>query len=242
MQEDALLPILHSKSSCYAHLAARGFPVPAHRVVQNATELSMALAALGYPERPLLMKPNTMRGGRGVCVIATSPDACSEAVQVSDATFAAKLLDGVTSYIVMPYYRGTIYDIDVLTYANGNTWFGARGRFTNVTKHFSGNVFSHDTALLDFARRCYAALPTRYLVDYDILVTEDRELVLLEVNARPSGSTVSYLPFGTNLFAVLAASYLEGRHERVVAPPDGARAVACFDMVARAPQCVPTLV
>lgn len=234
VQDDALGPVLASKSACYAHLAARGFPVPDHHVIRTPEALTAALRALGYPERPVLMKPDAMRGGRGVCVIAESPDACIEAIQVSPPTFAAKLLDGRTPYLVMPYYRGTIYDIDVLTYADGSTFFGARGRFTNVTKHFSGNVFSQNAALLAFARACYAALPTRYLVDYDILVTEDGDLVLLEVNARPSGSTVSYLPFGTNLLAVLAASYLDGVHAPVTMPPDGARATVCYDMVANA--------
>lgn len=237
--DDALLPVLPSKSACYAHLARRGFPVPEHRVARTEAEFDVALAAFGYPHRPMLMKPDTARGGRGVCVVADSPDACHEMIPIHDRALAVQLLDGHTPYLCMAYRTGVIYDIDVLRYANGDTFFGARRRFTNVTKFFSGNEFSADPALLAFARRVYEALPSQYLIDYDILVTDDGELVLLEVNPRPSGSTVSYIPFGTNLFYTLAKSYLDDVHLPIAMPPHGATAVVCFDMIARAAQPIP---
>lgn len=239
VQDDALLPILASKSACYAALTARGFPVPPHRVVRTPEQLHAALTELGYPNRPVLMKPDAARGGAGVCVIADSPQACAEAIPVYNSTFAAQLLNGATAYLCMPYHVGPIYDVDVLTYANGDRFFGARRRFTNVTKLFSGNVFSSNPALLDFARQCVTVLPTTFLLDLDILMTATGERILLEVNPRPSGSTVSYLPFGTNLYYTLAKSYLDGMHVPVTCPPDGTEAVAFYDMVAREPQRSP---
>lgn len=235
IQDDALLPVLQSKSACYAHLSQKGFPVPPHHVVHTTEELNKALAVLGYPEKPCLLKPDASRGGRGVYVIATSPLACQEPIPVCPPEFVSQIFDGTTPYLLMNYQKGIIYDIDVLTYANGETFFGARGRFTNVTKLFSGNFFSQDPKLLKFAKRVYEALPTQYLVDYDILVTEQGEHILLEINPRPSGSTVSYLPFGTNLFYVLAKSYLDGVHLPIASPPHGSAAVVCFDMVHRNP-------
>lgn len=231
VQDDTLLSILQSKSSCYAYLAQKGFPVPAHRVVRTAEELNKALTALGYPKTPALLKPDVSRGGRGVYVIATSPFVCQEPIPVYSPEFAAQLFDGKTPYLCMNYKKGIIYDIDVLTYANGESFFGARGRFTNVTKLFSGNFFSTNAELLNFAKRIYEALPTRYLIDYDILVTEQGEHILLEINPRPSGSIVSYLPFGINLYYVLAKSYLDDVHIPVAHPPHNAAAVVCFNMV-----------
>lgn len=233
VQDDTFLAILASKSACYAALAERGFPVPSHRCVRTLAEFQSALDAFGAPARPMLMKPDAARGGRGVCVVAGSPRACTEAIPVYDRAFAAQLLDGTTAYLCMPYYVGVIHDVDVLTYANGTRFFGARRRFTNVTKLFSGNSFSSDPALLAFARRCIAALPTQYLLDLDILVTATGECILLEVNPRPSGSTVSYLPFGINLYYTLAKSYLDDAHFSIPYPPHGAESVVFYDMVAR---------
>ncbi len=233
IQDNALLPILQSKSACYEHLASKGFPVPPHRVVRTTAELDLALQDLDYPSQPVLMKPDSARGGRGVCVIATSPSASDEAINVFPPSFAAQLLDGTTPYILMKYERGIIYDIDILKYANGDVFFGARGRFSNVTKNFSGNFFTTDEKLLDFSRRCYEALPTSYLIDYDIFVTESGEIILLEVNPRPSGSTVSYLPFGTNLFYTLAKSHLDGEHLPIIHPPHQSTAIVCFDLKER---------
>lgn len=236
VQDDALLPILASKSACYAALAARGFSIPPHHVVRTAEQLDVALAELGYPNRPVLMKPDTARGGAGVCVVAGSPRVCREAIPVHDAAFAAQLLDGTTAFLCMPYVVGPIHDVDVLTYANGERFFGARRRFTNVTKLFSGNVFSSNPALLDFARRCITALPTTFLLDLDVLVTPTGEHILLEVNPRPSGSMVSYLSYGVNLYHTLAKSYLDGIHFPVTPPPHGAEALVFYEMVARAPR------
>ncbi|MBI4135783.1 ATP-grasp domain-containing protein [Candidatus Uhrbacteria bacterium] len=236
IQDDALLPILESKSACYRHLTEKGFPVPSHTVVRTAEELEDALRVLDFPNNPILMKPDASRGGRGVCVVATSPLACQELIPVYHPEFAKKILDGSTPYICMVYRKGIIYDIDILNYANGETFFGARGRFTNITKLFSGNFFSTDPQLLALAKRVYDALPTRYLIDYDILLTEEGEYILLEINPRPSGSTVSYLPFGTNLYYVLAKSHLDGVHLPIVHPPHGASAIVCFDMIRKDPK------
>ena len=76
----------------------------------------------------------------------------------------------------------------------------------------------------------------RFLIDYDILVTDEGECILLEVNPRPSGSTVSYLPFGINLFYILAKSSLQGIHLPVPSIRHGARAVVCYDMVRSDPK------
>jgi biotin carboxylase len=233
VQKDSLGPILKSKSACYAYLAKKHFPVPQHKIVTQKGELTEALTALNYPHSPVIMKPDTARGGRGVCVIATTPHACDEAIPVYSPEYAAMLLNGTTPYICMQYKKGIIYDIDVLQYANGDMFFGARGRFQNVTKHFSGNVFTTNEAILNLARRCYEALPTTFLIDYDIIVTEEGECILLEVNPRPSGSTVSYIPFGTNLFYVLAKSHMDNIHLPIETPPEGAAAIVTHAMVKR---------
>ena len=51
-----------------------------------------------------------------------------------------------------------------------------------------------------------------YMSELDVQETADGEIILLEVNPRPSGSTISYLPFGINLYYILAKSYLSGQH------------------------------
>ena len=40
------------------------------------------------------------------------------------------------------------------------------------------------------------------------MVTENKDVYLLEVNPRRSGSIISYLPFGINMYEILARSYL----------------------------------
>lgn len=230
VQHASLLPAFATKTAMYTYLTQRGFPVPEAYAVRSVASLDAALGALGYPDRPVLMKPNAGRGGHGVAVLSTTRAMLREPLPVLDRAQAVHLLDGAIEYVCMVYEVGTVYDIDVLTYANGRTWFGSRRRFTNVTARFSGNAFDWPSGMRDFVERCYAAFPTRYLVDYDVLITEDGRLVLLEINPRPSGSTVSYLPFGANCYDILAQSYLNGIHSEIRVP-DGATAYAFLAMV-----------
>lgn len=61
----------------------------------------------------------------------------------------------------------------------------------------------------------FAIIPTNYLIDYDIIEDQKGNFTLLEINPRPSGSLISYLPFNINLYVHLVDSYLKGRKNEI---------------------------
>lgn len=233
VQSPELLQFFQSKSNQYHYLADRGFPVPTYQCVKTANEFVQALSKLGYPERPLLMKPNAGRGGRGIFLLSERLAIRNrDGLPVINRDLALQLLDEGKEFILMTYFDGVIYDIDVLRCADSSLYFGQRKRLgTNVTKLFAGNEFEHSAAIDLFCRKLYDVLPTDYLVDYDLMAEENGNIHLLEVNPRPSGSTVSYIPFGVNLYYILAKSYLDNAHIKIPDSLIGKKAHVFYTMI-----------
>ncbi len=231
VQPEAYAPMLASKSAMYAFLSSRGFPVPPYKVAHDRSSLEAALEAMGYPGRPLVVKPDRGRGGRGVFLLTEKPVPNKDGLNIIDRTLFCQIIDGC-DHIVMENLDSVMYDIDVLRYADGNVFFGARRRMQNVSKVFHGNIFDGSAEIYAFARRLFDAFPTEFLIDYDIALTRDGRIELIEVNPRPSGSTVSYLPFGVNLYHALARSYLDQAHDQPGRDFEGRTAYAFHHMLA----------
>ena len=231
IQDMDLYPIFKSKTALYDQLKLKGFPVPLYRKFSTKDEFENILDELGYPAKPLLVKPNSARGGRGITILSERLVENKDHLALFNKELFVNLIDGTTEFLMMEYFDGTVYDIDVLKYKNGTEYFGIRKRFNNVTKLFSGNVFEKKEEVLKFAQKLYAAIPTKYLLDYDFMVEPSGKIHLLEINPRPSGSTISFLPFGINLYYVLAKSYLDNEHIPIDDSFDGEHAVTFYKMV-----------
>ncbi|MDO8662366.1 MAG: ATP-grasp domain-containing protein [Candidatus Omnitrophota bacterium] len=198
-----------SKSRMYDFLRKKGFPVPFYKRFKTKQGFEDALLSAEYPARPLLIKPDNGRGGRGVILLSQRAFPNKDQLQIMDSAAFRQMIDDEQEYILMDYFEADTYDMDVLTYEDGSVFFGLRKRFANVSKVFMGNIFERHERIEELCRKLYNVLPTRYLIDYDIIVPEGREPFLMEVNPRPSGSTISYLPFGYNLYHILMQTYLD---------------------------------
>ena len=212
VQDPSLLPLFQSKAGMYDYLSQKGFAVPRYARFRTKEEFLSALERFGYPLSPLLVKPDVARGGRGVTLLNETFFPNPDGLPLLDKRLFLGCVDGTTGFLLMDYLEGSVYDVDILCRADGNPFFGIRKRFNNATKQFDGNLFEKNGAILDFAKKLFAVFPTRYLLDYDILLDKKGQPHLLEINPRPSGSTISYLPFGINLYYILAKSYLDGVH------------------------------
>lgn len=199
-----------SKSQMYRYLSSQGLSIPSYHVVNNKSDLWTGARNLEYSQGPLLIKPDSGRGGRGIYMLSETAVSNKENWPVYSLEQMESLL-GEQRWILMRYFDGIVIDVDVLCHPSGSVSFGFRKRFTNVTKNFSGNAFVWNPNLLKFTEAVFRCFPTKFLIDYDIYELSDGSYVLLEINPRPSGSTVSYLPYGINAYAMLADSYLHGK-------------------------------
>jgi len=204
--------ILQSKTTVNQFLEKKGLEIPVYRLFRDKESFLHSLSELGYPEKPLLIKPNSGRGGRGITILTEAPFLYPDPLPMVPKNFFLQQIDGTTEYVIMELLKGAIYDVDVLHYQNDEVFFGVRKRFNNITNLFSGNILERNESILELANKVYNVLPTEYLMDYDIFLSDDGKANIIEVNPRPSASTVSYLPLGINLYHILAESYLFGKN------------------------------
>lgn len=231
VQDKKMLSLFQSKSLLYDYLKEKGFPVPVYKKFRDKNEFNNVLSDFNYPQKTLLIKPNKSRGGRGIILLAESLVPNKDDLVLINKQMFMESLNGTTEYLAMEYIEGTAYDIDVLKYKDGGTYFGIRRRLNNSGKVFYGNIFERNEEILKYCEKLYQTMPTEYLLDYDLMVSDDMCITLLEINPRPSGSTISYLPFGYNLYSILAKSYLENQNVEINNSFQGQRAVTFFKMM-----------
>jgi len=214
VQDENYLKLLQSKSTMYDYLREKGLDVPLYKKVATKQDIINTAKLFNYPKKPIFIKPDRARGGRGVYIISEEKvDSTIKTLSLQDFLqneFEQK------EYILMEYLSGEIYDIDILQYENKEVFFGSRRRIFTVGDIFKGNTFDFSKKIIEYAKKIYTLLPTKFLIDYDILITEDNKILLIEVNPRPSGSTVSYNTFGYNLYYTLAKSYLFSENINII--------------------------
>ena len=64
------LSIITDKPRCADRLCNAGIDVPDHRVLTTMNSFEAALADLGYPDRPVVLKPTNARGSRGFRIVS----------------------------------------------------------------------------------------------------------------------------------------------------------------------------
>jgi len=213
VQNPKMFKHLESKTSMYEYLKKYDIKLPNYKSIMNKNDLIKYCSEFNLNEKLLLIKPVQERGGRNIFVLShTHTELKENLLNVTLNEFIDDYYDESREYVLMDYIEGVVYDIDILKYQNGDVYFGSRKRLTNVTKDFSGNIFDFDENIIEYAKKIYECFPTTFLLDYDLIVTENKEVHLLEVNPRPSGSLISYLPFSINLFEILIRSYLFNEH------------------------------
>jgi carbamoyl-phosphate synthase large subunit len=81
----------NDKAAFYALLDELGAPVPAWRRVRGASEVEAAARELGYPERPVCMKPAIAKGARGFRIIDPSVDRTHQLLRERPGALAMRL-------------------------------------------------------------------------------------------------------------------------------------------------------
>jgi carbamoyl-phosphate synthase large subunit len=231
--------LMRNKADMYDHLAGAGLALPEYHRVGSREELRTAAEALGYPERPFVLKPTVGRGGRGVWTISRTLPTMRErnqglAIDALDleAFLASDDEAAFQELIAMPLLPGAMYDVDVLADADGSPgYLVPRRRYHVRTTPFRGCWIDRNEAVLDLARRTQAILRLPNLFDYDIILDAADRPWLLEVNPRMSASVAVTVLSGVNLLEFTALMLL-GREVPQVPIPWGSGGKPYFDLVA----------
>jgi carbamoyl-phosphate synthase large subunit len=195
LADAATIRLCLDKAAFHQRLAETGWVLPS-RVVRSADELKAAAETLGYPDRPVVVRPVRGTGGRGVHVIEAAP-AAREAFftakadsTVCDLATAAAAVDGCVpcgpgGLLVTPFIAGGEYGCDVL--AEGGEILAAvtRQKLPPVREGMHTRiVVEEDADVLSIVADVLGAIRADGLLSVDLRKDDQGRLRVLEINPR----------------------------------------------------------
>lgn len=189
-----------------------GIPTPAFSLVESFDDLVVKAQKMGWPEKPVVVKPPDSNGSRGVRIIDESVDLQKKFYDEKPGSLTVKMhhlkeLIGETfpPLIVMEYLPGKEYTIDVLHHDS----FTIVPRTRDEMK--SGITFSGTTEknnqLIEYSEKLSNHLNLIYAFGFQFKYGGDQIPKLLESNPRIQGTMVLSTFAGANIIygAVKAA-------------------------------------
>ncbi len=201
------LEMITSKLLVYRALEAANLPVPEYSVATTGAEILDCLGKYGFPERSVIVKPATGRGGRGLHVFCghdSPPDWLGNGLRekrLVGVTPTEESLHPIVSgeMLVMPRMHAPVYDADVLASKGIVKAIVVRRRTNPTGIPFEGNRIIVEENAVSYCKRIAEVVGLDALHDMDLMTNDEGELRLLEVNPRPSGSLVASLAAGVAL-------------------------------------------
>ena len=201
------LSVANDKGKLYTHLQQHNIHVPAFRIVSYFAALEQAVFELGYPEKPVCIKPTVSNGSRGVRIL-------QETIDEFDLLFNHKPNNLYSTFariktilkdkpfpelLVSEYLPGDEFTVDTVV-QNGEPKLILPRIRTKMNGGISvqGTFINHSEIIVycsDIIRSLSLAGPIGLQVKED----ENKQFRLLEINPRIQGTSVAALGMGINL-------------------------------------------
>jgi len=224
------LSVLRDKALLFDFLSQAGIAVPAYRRVDHAADVAAVATALGYPERPFVLKPRTGRGARGLILVdatvpvATDPAGARGYVRGDVRAITARLEAAPpVPLLAMAYLPGPAYDVDCVAVAGQPQCVVVRRRLWSdpLSPVSQGCRVERHEALESQTRQIVQALGWSFACDLDFGTGPDGTVGLFEVNPRWSGATASALVAGVNIPSLLVRTATHMAIPQVEVEPGG---------------------
>lgn len=207
VSDDEGLRIANDKGKLYAHLQQQGIPVPAFRIVSTVGGLQKAAAALGYPQKPVCVKPTVSNGSRGVRILRQDVDEFDLLFHHKpDHLYAT--LENITAILegrsfpellVSDYLPGDEYTVDTIVNDGVPELILPRVR-TKMNGGISvqGTFVKHD-GIIGYCNEIIRSLRLHGPIGLQVKADAEGRYRLLEINPRIQGTSVAALGIGINL-------------------------------------------
>ncbi len=206
-----MVRIASSKARYHEFFAQHGIPHARFRAIATIDELEPALAALGYPDDDVFLKPAFSKGGRGARLVSArgyvAADVPVQTLATVQETLAPLRGRPFPELVAMEYLTGTYYSVDVLS-RDGTPYYAipkirVRGNASNTTV---GEV-DLNRDVIDLATRACKAFGFSYLQNYEMKLDRRGEPRIYDINPRGGTSLILCAAAGANIayFAVKMA-------------------------------------
>lgn len=183
-------------------LKQHGCPVPNFLLPNSTTELVQAVKELGYPTKPVVVKPRRGRGGRGVIVLREDVDVLSardrREMKLKWFVDAVNGLDPL-EIVLMEYLPGDDYSVDVLADKGSLLFIVPRKRIRAILGPSQLGEVVWNEEIVDAVRLIVETVGFSSNINIQLKYSIDYKPLVYEINPRISGTIVASAAAGIDL-------------------------------------------
>lgn len=194
------------KGKLFQELEKTDIPIPKFRLASTPIEIEKAAIVLGYPQEPVVIKPRTLSGTRGFCILDTNTDLWKRGLGnrlplpafldiLSELKEAEKTH---LNYLVMEFLPGDDYSVDALCNNGTPLFIIPRRRLSAIggVSHIAETSNNHEVRAMVSGIIKHFKLHLN--VNVQVKYSRGQPLVY-DVNPRISGTIVANAGVGINL-------------------------------------------
>ncbi len=202
--------ISNNKGAMLEFLSKTGIDIPEYGIPNSITELDSLISDLGYPDKEVVFKPTTGRGGRGFWILSNDIESeqllYSRNLQRVSYDWIREQLQDLTEFpdvLVMEYLKGIDYNLDALA-KNGDTIYAIPiKRIEPEAGPVQTGRLVHDEAASSMAADITEAFGFDYNINIEMAYRDQKNKenpLVYEINPRVSGPIAAHTEAGVDMF------------------------------------------
>ena len=201
------LKIANDKSALCSHLLKNNVLTPDFRVVKKFSELENAILELGYPNKPVCIKPSISNGSRGVRIINDNIneyellfDHKPNSLYISYEKIISILKDReFPELLISEYLPGNEYTIDTIV-RNGKAEYIIPRKRSKMNGGISvAGEFEENIEIIEYCNKIINSLELIGPIGLQVKKSNSGIYKILEINPRIQGTSIAALGAGVNL-------------------------------------------
>ena len=202
------IQIMSNKLLTYNFLENKNVSVPKYKIATNLKELANCVGDFYNKYESFVIKDPIARGNRGTILVDRKINGKVDFMGSREThvgwSFYNKnirsIIDDNFPKLILERLYKPAYDIDILANKGKVINLVPRERINPAGVPYQGNIIRNDEKLIKLAKKVSESFCLTWLYDLDIMTRKDGTPVVVEVNPRPSGSSVASILSGIPLY------------------------------------------
>jgi carbamoyl-phosphate synthase large subunit len=201
------LTIANNKGNLVSHLQQQNIATPNFRIADSIEELTQAAQDLGYPTKPIVIKPCVSNGSRGVRILDDNidrydllfnhkPNSTYSTLNQVIATLGNR---SFPQLLVSEYLPGPEYTVDCLINKGDIKVILPRKRLKINNGISTAGRFENHSEIIDYSKQILNSLSLSGPIGLQVKQAEDGRFLILEINPRIQGTSCAALGLDINL-------------------------------------------